>query len=35
MIPPILTNPVIYNITQTTQAQVAIETGLKARICKK
>ena len=30
MIPPILTNPAIYNITQTTQAQVAIETGLKA-----
>ena len=30
MIPPILTNPTIYNITQTTQAQVAIETGLKA-----
>jgi len=30
MIPPILTNPTIFNITQTTQAQVAIETGLKA-----
>jgi len=30
MIPPILTNQAIYNITQTTQAQVAIETGLKA-----
>ena len=30
MIPPILTNQTIYNITQTTQAQVAIETGLKA-----
>ena len=30
MIPPILTNPAIYNITQTTQAQVALETGLKA-----
>lgn len=30
MINSILTNPSIYNITQTTQAQVAIETGLKA-----
>lgn len=30
MIGNILTNPVIYNITQTTQAQVGIETGLKA-----
>ena len=30
MIPSILTNSTIYNITQTTQAQVAIETGLKA-----
>ena len=30
MISSILTNPSIYNITQTTQAQVAIETGLKA-----
>jgi hypothetical protein len=30
MISSILTNPAIYNITQTTQAQVAIETGLKA-----
>ncbi len=26
----LLTNPALYNITQTTQAQVAIETGLKA-----
>ena len=30
MINSVLTNPSIYNITQTTQAQVAIETGLKA-----
>ena len=30
MINSILTNPSIYNITQTTQAQVAVETGLKA-----
>ncbi len=30
MIPPILTSPILYNITQTTQAQVGIETGLKA-----
>lgn len=30
MINSLLTNPSIYNITQTTQAQVAIETGLKA-----
>ena len=30
MINSVLTNPVIYNITQTTQTQVAIETGLKA-----
>ena len=30
MIHSILTNPTIYNITQTTQAQVAIETSLKA-----
>ena len=30
MISSILTSPSIYNITQTTQAQVGIETGLKA-----
>jgi len=30
MINSILTNPSIYNITQTTQVQVAVETGLKA-----
>lgn len=30
MIGKILTSPTIYNITQTTQAQVGIETGLKA-----
>lgn len=30
MISSILTSPSVYNITQTTQAQVAIETGLKA-----
>lgn len=30
MIPSILTNPTLYHITQTTQAQVGIETGLKA-----
>lgn len=30
MIPPILTSLTLYNITQTTQAQVGIETGLKA-----
>lgn len=30
MIPPILTSSTLYNITQTTQAQVGIETSLKA-----
>lgn len=30
MINSLLTNPAIYNVTQATQAQVAIETGLKA-----
>ena len=30
MISSVLTSPALYNITQTTQAQIGIEIGLKA-----